>query len=865
MTKRLFFKSILLITISWTTTTLCAKGEKSSAADSLPRLTARIDSFFERQRSAHMEKLWLHLDKPYYAAGDEMWFKAYLVDAVNHCSDTLSNFIYVDLIDRKGEIVFSKKIKRDRYGFTNNFIIPATFPTGDYTFRAYTGWMLNFDPAFFFQKNIPIGNPIADQIDAEISYTDLSAAKKQAVVRFRDENDRPYSDINIQFKIFDRNGKRLSSGQQRSSATGSVFAELPVISACEGGRIDLEIDNDRMYYKRTFFFPDSFSPFGIQFFPEGGDLIAGQPQRIAFKGESSDGSPISFSGTVFGSNGDTVARIVSEHDGMGVFTMSPQSGQDYRAEVTASDGRKLRTQLPTVKEDGYAIVVSQSPREIRYKIAAAPGSTCDSMTLVTHVRGICTAIVSVDSGNLIGGWPTDSLPEGILHLILLDARGKPRSERLVFVSHPHQREVWSIAPDKPKYGRREQVHVRIALTDANAIPLEADCSVSVTDNNSVKPDSLSDNIRSNLLLSSDLKGHVENPGYYFLNDAPDTRRRLDMVMMTNGWRRFDLNKINDTARFRPTQPVERDLFISGHVKWIVGMKAKNAPVIAVSSGKNGIISQSVKTDKKGDFRIGGLEFHDTAKFFVYSQTAKGKPMQGIEIDSYYSRPGFERMHSFTERTSEQKKEQEIYLENAKEKYYIEGGKKIYYLKGAVVRGIDKRRPRISVQGTLYDSARLSMFKPIPLPHFMARTFQMNTRTGMRSPTFYSQYNGFTTRDASYVKIDHNGQALVVEAVLKPEAELQRRARAVGAEICKMAGYAESVQFYCPIYSLPQMRESEKPDVRTTVYWNPTLKIGSDGTGDIYFYTDDNDSPRYDIAIEGVTRDGKPCKYWGRLQ
>ena len=127
-----------------------------------------------------------------------------------------------------------------------------------------------------------------------------------------------------------------------------------------------------------------------------------------------------------------------------------------------------------------------------------------------------------------------------------------------------------------------------------------------------------------------------------------------MVMMTNGWRRFDLNKINDTARFRPTQPVERDLFISGHVKWIVGMKAKNAPVIAVSSGKNGIISQSVKTDKKGDFRIGGLEFHDTAKFFVYSQTAKGKPMQGIEIDSYYSRPGFERMHPFTERKAARK-------------------------------------------------------------------------------------------------------------------------------------------------------------------------------------------------------------------
>lgn len=92
-------------------------------------------------------------------------------------------------------------------------------------------------------------------------------------------------------------------------------------------------------------------------------------------------------------------------------------------------------------------------------------------------------------------------------------------------------------------------------------------------------------------------------------------------------------------------------------------------------------------------------------------------MQGIEIDSYYSRPGFERMHPFTERTSEQKKEQEIYLENAKEKYYIEGGKKIYYLKGAVVRGIDKRRPRISVQGTLYDSAEIIHVQTHPVAAF----------------------------------------------------------------------------------------------------------------------------------------------------
>lgn len=326
---------------------------------------------------------------------------------------------------------------------------------------------------------------------------------------------------------------------------------------------------------------------------------------------------MSLSGFVLTDEGDTVARITSEHDGMGLFAMPPQSGQSYRAVVTAGDGRKRQIRLPAVKEDGYAISVDRSSGKDRYRITAAPGSAYDSLTLVAHVRGDCLTIVPVDPSNPSGEWQTDSLPEGILHLILLDARARPCSERLVFISHPARREHWSIAPDKAKYGRREQICVRISLSDEDSIPIGADCSISITDS---------------------------------------------------------------------------------------------------------------------------------------------------------------------------------------------------------------------------------------------------------SPTFYADdYHGFSIRDASYVKVDHTEKGVFVEAKLKPQAELQRRARAIGAEICKMAGYAESVKFYAPIYSIPELQQCEKPDIRTTVYWNPSLKIGNDGTGSIHFYTDDNDSPQYDITIEGITRDGKPCMYRGHPQ
>lgn len=119
--------------------------------DSLDSTRDRIFSRFEAEQALHREKLFLHLSQPYYGAGDTIRFKAYLTDAVFHRPDTLSNFLYVDLSDRLGKVVASRKIKRDSLGFANGLPLPDTLPAGEYTLRAYTGWMLNFDPAFFFR------------------------------------------------------------------------------------------------------------------------------------------------------------------------------------------------------------------------------------------------------------------------------------------------------------------------------------------------------------------------------------------------------------------------------------------------------------------------------------------------------------------------------------------------------------------------------------------------------------------------------------------------------------------------------------------------------------------------------------------
>ena len=263
-------------------------------------------SFFSNIQSRHPEKLYLHLNQPYYGAGDTIWFKAYLADAVSHRPDTLSNFIYVDLADRRGEFVLSRKIKRDSLGFANCLPLPDTLSAGEYTLRAYTGWMLNFDPAFFYRRNITVGNTRSDRIRTDITYTSA-----QAVVRFADADARPIRDAGAQYELNDRNGKRIEVVSTRTSATGALFVDLPHDSIRNGGYIRMKLDEGGTAFRRTLFLEPEALDFAVQFFPEGGELVAGVPRLVAFKAERADGYPAEVSGCIVNDSGDTLTTFGS--------------------------------------------------------------------------------------------------------------------------------------------------------------------------------------------------------------------------------------------------------------------------------------------------------------------------------------------------------------------------------------------------------------------------------------------------------------------------------------------------------------------------------------------------------------------------
>ena len=876
-------KACMIWILSLFTATVGSAFPPDDTAGSESVLRDPLLSFFSSIQSRHPEKLYLHLNQPYYGAGDTMWFKAYLTDAVSHRPDTLSNFIYVDLADRRGKIIAARKIKRDSLGFANGIPLPDTLPAGEYTLRAYTGWMLNFEPAFFFRRNINVGNTRSDRIRTDVTYTSA-----QAIVRFADADGRPIRDAEADYELFDRNGKRIEGVRQRTSATGALFVDLPHDSIRNGGYIRMKLDEGGTAFRRTLFLQPEAHDFAVQFFPEGGELVAGVPRLVAFKAERADGYPEDVRGSVLDSRGDTVVSFVAEHDGMGTFLLCPLQGETYRALCRAGE-REIRATLPEVGEGACALTTAQAPGRILYK---ADGTVPPGSRLVGHIRGDCCCIVPVDTRRPAGTILTDSLPEGILHLLLVDSTGRPRSERLVFLKRTGKQERWTVTPDKTRYGKREKVRVGIKLEDCDGKPVSADLSVSVTDRRAVRYDSLGDDIRTNLLLCSDIKGYVHNPGYYFRDDDPVREHRLDLVMMTNGWRRFKTRNLYEPEPFTPRHFIERGQYLSGKVIGIVGKPAPEASVSAVALNRENIADAAL-ADDSGRFVLSGLDFTDTVLFMVAAKTRRGKPTQRIDMDGLYPRPPLTERPPFPDSAESVRKAVGDYLKQQKMQYATIDGAKVYELEGVEVTAENPKKPKSTSFGVLYDTTKMSDYEPITLYNYVCSYMpevhrekdslylkrmdwdeeikyalvQLNVNRHIVDLNYLKNYLVddvdyiYLAKDTDwrtkYARQTNAGVNLPIypyriDIYLKPGREYG----IPDVQTCQVIGYSEDMEFYHPVYDTPEKVNNEiMPDKRTTVYWNPYLKTDQNGNTTIEFYSNDTDQVDYDIDIEGIAPDG----------
>ena len=826
------------------------------------------------------EKLYLHLDKPFYGAGEKIWFKGYLVNAITHQDNAQSNFIITELINRSDSIVERKKIRRDSLGFHNAFTLPATLPAGDYYLRGYSNWMLNEDPDFFFSRNIKIGNSIDNTIVSSIEYQQEDDTHYTAKIKFTSNVQAVFENTTIKY-LYLENGKIKNKGKKKTDENGWISISLPDLKSPVARRIEVEFDDPQYIYKRTFHLPVFTNDFDVKFFPEGGALINIPHQNVAFKAQGADGFSKEIEGFLFNSKGDTLTNFRSEHNGMGIFTMNPVNNETYYVTVRTNDSITKRFDLPAIEPKGISIAMSHYKQEIRYEIQKTEATEWpQKLFLLAHTRGKLAILQPINPKRTFGKMNDSLFTEGITHFMLIDEQGNALSERLIFVPD-HKPNQWQITTDQPTYGKREKVSLQIAAKDSEGNPVEGTFSVSITDRKSIQPDSLADNILSNLLLTSDLKGYVEDPAFYFLNQDARTLRSIDYLMMTHGWRRHKMENVLRTPSLNFTNYIEKGQTISGRIMGFFGANVKKGPICVLAPKYN--IIATTETDEKGQFIV-NTSFRDSTTFLVQARTKKGFAGVDILMDppqypvATHKAPYFNGATTFME----------DYLMNTRDQYYMEGGMRVYNLKEVTVTA---KRERPSSKSIYTGGINTYTVEEDRLQGYGQTAFDAASRLPSVTITNGSEIHIRNNSEPAIIVIDDivyedasdilkdiqvsnmssisllrgadavilgpraSGGAVVI--TLKDPRNLPARP-AQGIITYTPLGYSESVEFYHPTYDTPEKKNAQRSDFRSTVYWNPELRLDAEGKATIEYYTPDSTAPE-DIIIEGVDKNGKVCR------
>ena len=826
------------------------------------------------------EKLYLHLDKPFYGAGEKIWFKGYLVNAITHQDNAQSNFIITELINRSDSIVERKKIRRDSLGFHNAFTLPATLPAGDYYLRGYSNWMLNEDPDFFFSRNIKIGNSIDNTIVSSIEYQQEDDTHYTAKIKFTSNVQAVFENTTIKY-LYLENGKIKNKGKKKTDENGWISISLPDLKSPVARRIEVEFDDPQYIYKRTFHLPVFTNDFDVKFFPEGGALINIPHQNVAFKAQGADGFSKEIEGFLFNSKGDTLTNFRSEHNGMGIFTMNPVNNETYYVTVRTNDSITKRFDLPAIEPKGISIAMSHYKQEIRYEIQKTEATEWpQKLFLLAHTRGKLAILQPINPKRTFGKMNDSLFTEGITHFMLIDEQGNALSERLIFVPD-HKPNQWQITTDQPSYGKREKVSLQIAAKDSEGNPVEGTFSVSITDRKSIQPDSLADNILSNLLLTSDLKGYVEDPAFYFLNQDARTLRSIDYLMMTHGWRRHKMENVLRTPSLNFTNYIEKGQTISGRIMGFFGANVKKGPICVLAPKYN--IIATTETDEKGQFIV-NTSFRDSTTFLVQARTKKGFAGVDILMDppqypvATHKAPYFNGATTFME----------DYLMNTRDQYYMEGGMRVYNLKEVTVTA---KRERPSSKSIYTGGINTYTVEEDRLQGYGQTAFDAASRLPSVTITNGSEIHIRNNSEPAIIVIDDivyedasdilkdiqvsdmssisllrgadavilgpraSGGAVVI--TLKDPRNLPARP-AQGIITYTPLGYSESVEFYHPTYDTPEKKNAQRSDFRSTVYWNPELRLDAEGKATIEYYTPDSTAPE-DIIIEGVDKNGKVCR------
>ena len=478
--------------------------------------TTRILSYLQKAMNFNkvvpQEKVYLHFDNMGYFENETLWFKAYVTRTYDGRPTDLSKVLYVELLNPMGDVIKTRKYPIDSLGVSHGEMkLDTLLGSGFYEVRAYTRYMTNWGTNAVFSRVFPVFKAPKEEGD----YSDLNI--KSGLYKHREPNNRDKTD--------------------------SLY-----LAAIDNG-IDVR---------------NLMTTISAQFYPEGGDMIVGKKCRVAMMVVDDNGRPYESEGFLMNERGDVLTSIETDSLGRGFFEVVPDAGRLTFQMRNLKKREKKQVQfftLPPAKQEGCALSVDAVNEQMLAVLQCSDG-ICGNMLgyVLMHDGNIirCDTIKAVPLMEI--ELDRKTLPEGVNQLTVFDSRGAIMAERLFFIC--------------PKPDKSDSIQVTTLtqkLKPCGKVELElqtkpnANLSFSAMDAHTLT-NGKQGNMKTWMLLSSEVKGYIPNIYYYFEADDTKHRKDADLLMLTQGWRRYDWRLMSEKYIFRKAQPIEDQFYLYGQLR-----------------------------------------------------------------------------------------------------------------------------------------------------------------------------------------------------------------------------------------------------------------------------------------------------------
>lgn len=640
----------------------------------------------------------------------------------------------------------------------------------------------------------------------------------------------------------------------------------------------------------------------LRFFPEGGELVTGLESAVAVKITDVYGLPVNAEGAIKDNAGATVATFSTTHDGMGRFSFEPQAGKKYTAEWTDEKKQTHKTPLPEPKSIGIVLQCAPTGNREAFIIRRSQDAPDNLKTLYLlgyfNSQVVYKARLNLQQNFMVSGSiPLEGIPTGMMQMTVFDANWKPLAERISFVNKEDYFFTTRVIPITKSTERRAKNTLVIDVPDT----LKTNLSLAITDAGLTKADPDADNIVSHLLLSGDLRGYIHNPYYYFTGNDDTVRAHLDLVMLTNGWRRFKWEEL--AAGKLPTIKFPRENYLSLNATLTGVLQSqvpKNTQLNVFLQAKDSSRQLFfLAMDSSGKFKQDGLVFFDTVSVFYQFNNSKHlankavvnftngtlKSPAVIKPDTAWRVP----MPLDTSLLNRGR-----YFASEAERLKPELEKKVKVLETVTVKARQKSKQQQMDErytsglfsggdATTFDLtddvSAMGAFNIFSYLQGRVAGLQISTGGGgtqlqwrgatpalflNEMPVDVSAIENIPVNDIAYVKAFRppffgatgGGAGGAIAIYTKKGGEGNSSTANVGGlDKSKLTGYAVPKEFYSPDYS-KETTNADLPDIRTTLYWAPYILTDKNSHKITLTFYNNDVSKRLRIILEGMNEDGQ---------